>query len=217
MAEPTWHIEPLAHEHLDGVARVHVQCFPGYFLTNLGVRFLRFFYRDFVDSDLALGYVAVDGASGEAIGLVAGAVDPAAFRRWSFQQRPFRKMLIAVGRLFCSARLWGQAARRVFGAIGRRLRAPLGKGKRKASSGPADRHASLLSIAVAPEMRGSGVAMKLIRCFERSVVEKGLSRVSLTVLADNERAIRFYEKAGWVVLKRNSRTVRLFRELRVNG
>ncbi|MGB2998433.1 MAG: hypothetical protein WBC59_07320 [Phycisphaerae bacterium] len=55
MAEPTWHIEPLAHEHLDGVARVHVQCFPGYFLTNLGERFLRHFYQGFIDSDLALG------------------------------------------------------------------------------------------------------------------------------------------------------------------
>ena len=215
MAEPTWHIEPLAHEHLDGVARVHVQCFPGYFLANLGVRFLRLFYRDFVDSDLALGYVAVDGASGEVIGLVAGAIDPTAFRRWSFRQHPLRKMAIALGRLFCSARLWGQAARRIFAAIGKRLRAVLGRGKRKASSGPADRHASLLSIAVAPEMRGSGAAMELIRCFERGVVEKGLSRISLTVFADNERAICFYEKAGWTASKRTSRSLRFVRTLAV--
>jgi len=217
MAEPTWHIEPLAHEHIPGVARLHVQCFPGYFLTNLGVRFLRHFYQDFIDSDLALGHVAVDKASGEVVGLVMGAVDLAAFRQWSFQQRPFRKMLIAFGRLFCSARLWGQAASRVFGAIGRRLRAPLGKDKRKASSGPADRRASLLSIAVAPGMRGSGVAMELIRRFERGIVEKGLSRISLTVFADNEQAIRFYEKAGWVVLKRKPHTVRFLRELPVKG
>ncbi|MGB2938127.1 MAG: GNAT family N-acetyltransferase, partial [Phycisphaerae bacterium] len=73
------------------------------------------------------------------------------------------------------------------------------------------------SIAVAPEMRGSGVAMELIRCFERDVAEKGLSRVSLTVFADNERAICFYEKAGWVVLKRTPRTVQFFRELPVKG
>ncbi|MGB2998437.1 MAG: GNAT family N-acetyltransferase [Phycisphaerae bacterium] len=92
-----------------------------------------------------------------------------------------------------------------------------GKGKRKASSGPADRHASLRSIAVAPEMRGSGVAMELIRCFERDVAEKGLSRVSLTVFADNERAIHFYEKAGWTASKRTPRSLCFVRELPVKG
>lgn len=207
MAETAWHIEPLALRHMASLARAHVRCFPGYFLTNLGERFLQYFYRDIVDGDLALGYVAVDNASGEVVGFVTGVTDFNAFRRWSFRQRPFRKALIATGRLFCSVRLWGQAARRLWGAVCTRFRSLLGRGNREANPTPADRHAAILSIAVVPEVRGSGVAAELARRFERGMAEKGFSRITLAVFADNERAIRFYEKNGWVVLSRQQKTI----------
>jgi ribosomal protein S18 acetylase RimI-like enzyme len=55
----------------------------------------------------------------------------------------------------------------------------------------------LLSIAVDPEDRGSGVARLASEHFEAQVRSAGFDRVGLSVHADNERAISFYRKNGW--------------------
>ncbi len=56
----------------------------------------------------------------------------------------------------------------------------------------------VLSIAVDPEVRGSGAAKALMEDAEAEARRRGFSRMHLTVAVDNGRAIRFYEKLGWV-------------------
>jgi len=56
----------------------------------------------------------------------------------------------------------------------------------------------LHAIHVHPDWIGRGVGMALMRVARRSLRELGFERASLWVLADNERACRFYERDGWV-------------------
>lgn len=53
------------------------------------------------------------------------------------------------------------------------------------------------AIYVLPECWDQGVGRDLLRHAERDLAARGYSEARLWVLADNARARRFYEKAGW--------------------
>ena len=53
------------------------------------------------------------------------------------------------------------------------------------------------SIYVEPEVLGTGVGRDLFHAAVGKLREAGFSRATLWVLEANERARRFYEKAGW--------------------
>lgn len=59
--------------------------------------------------------------------------------------------------------------------------------------------AELIALYLDPAQWSRGVGRRLWRAVRRSVVAQGFSAVMLWVLADNARAIRFYEAAGFVV------------------
>jgi RimJ/RimL family protein N-acetyltransferase len=53
-------------------------------------------------------------------------------------------------------------------------------------------------FGVAPEYRGQGLAARLIEALLRSARDAGLAEVQLEVITGNTRAIRTYERAGFV-------------------
>ena len=56
----------------------------------------------------------------------------------------------------------------------------------------------LISMWVAPEARGRGVARELIEAIARWAAEQGAIDLRLAVMPDNDRARRTYERAGFV-------------------
>lgn len=58
--------------------------------------------------------------------------------------------------------------------------------------------AYLGTLAVAPEAQGRGVAGPMLRDALARLLRAGVTRVELTVEADNPRAIAFYERLGFV-------------------
>ena len=61
-----------------------------------------------------------------------------------------------------------------------------------------DRSFGVLSVAVDPAVQGSQVGQALMAEAERRARAAGFPRMHLTVHPDNERAVRFYERGGWV-------------------
>ncbi|AGW15273.1 GNAT family N-acetyltransferase [Megalodesulfovibrio gigas] len=57
------------------------------------------------------------------------------------------------------------------------------------------------TIWVAEPWRGTGAAAELLECSLLLAAEHGLSKVSLHVWADNTRAVRFYRRHGFEVVK----------------
>lgn len=53
-------------------------------------------------------------------------------------------------------------------------------------------------IYVLPDRWGEGVGRRLLAAVETAVERRGGERVRLAVMADNDRAVRFYEAAGYV-------------------
>ena len=79
---------------------------------------------------------------------------------------------------------------------------------------PRSRTLEVFYLAVDPEAWGTGVASHLLVSAEEHARELGRQTLELWVINDNERAIRVYERAGWVatqVVKRDTPEGRLER------
>lgn len=69
-------------------------------------------------------------------------------------------------------------------------------------------HCGNLGMGVLPEYRGRGVGCQLLEASIAKAWKKGITRIELEVRADNERAIRLYEKFGFVHEARKRQAMR---------
>lgn len=170
---------------LSQVADVHVAAFPGFFLTMLGHSFLRVMYRAFLMSQGSV--FVVDELDGRVLGFAVG-VQTSVGKDRKLAMKFFPQFAIAV--LPGIVRNPIKVIRRIMGQLlseGGQPEMPVGC-------------VILRSIGVLPEMKGGGVANRLLTAFERMAREQGANEVALTTDADNnERAIRFYLKHGYRV------------------
>lgn len=60
-------------------------------------------------------------------------------------------------------------------------------------------HVGILGIALVPEARGRGIGGRLMEAAIAKAWRQGLTRIELTVRADNSRAKALYERQGFVV------------------
>ena len=81
-----------------------------------------------------------------------------------------------------------------------------GTGTTKPAPGP--EVGNLLSICVADHARGSQAATDLLADFENGCRDLGFQELQLSVLAENGRARRFYEKSDWILAESHGQAVR---------
>lgn len=192
----------------DDVARAHQACFEGYFLTQLGPAFLRRYYAEFCRHASDYRVVARCRATQHLAAFVVGTSDAQTHFRSFYRRNMLVILPIVVLRFFTNRLVRGKFRQRmahVKVALGALLP---GTGRRgRVSPDDSDRGSHcpvrLLSIAVTPEFRGSGVAAAVGACFEDMLRRDGHKRVGLSVLPDNQRAISFYKKVGWEVTHRS--------------
>jgi GNAT superfamily N-acetyltransferase len=171
------------------LADVHLQVFPGFFLTELGARFLRRLYRAFIVSpDGVCLVLEIPGDGGRIAGFAAGALQPASFFG---DLRRRQGLAFAVDSLPAVLRHPFRTLRRL--ARGLRYRGE--------SPGPLPDAALLSSIGVLAVWRGSGASGQLLDAFCAEVARRGRKSVYLTTdLVDNERANSFYQRHGFSLL-----------------
>ncbi|UWU15708.1 GNAT family N-acetyltransferase [Rhizobium sullae] len=63
---------------------------------------------------------------------------------------------------------------------------------------PSHAHRGSLGMGIIPAHRGQGLGLRLMETTLKQARECGIRRVELSVHADNARAIRLYEKVGFV-------------------
>jgi ribosomal protein S18 acetylase RimI-like enzyme len=175
-------VRSLVAADADELARLHREAFPDFFLSSLGVPFLRQFYAGFADDASAVGLVARDGR-GRAVGAVVGTIEPA-----GYFSRLLRSRLVGFG--LASARAVVRRPR----AAARLLRAVTYRGSDAAPS----EGALLSSICVSPAARGTGTGRLLLQAWEQEVADRGVGVAFLTTDADDNDAVNaFYRGAGW--------------------
>ena len=170
----------------DQVAALHRSCIGQGFLATLGVPFLSLMYQAIDESDTAV--LLTEQREGRIVGFVSGCVGMKAIYRRMIRS-PFRlarALLPSLVRPACLAKVL-DILRYDGGA---------------ASSKPDWPRAELLSIAVAPEARGSGVAETLYRDLASHFFAVGEPAFRIVVGDALQPAHRFYQRMGAIPVGR---------------
>ncbi len=76
-------------------------------------------------------------------------------------------------------------------------------------------YVGLVVIGVDPKFQGKGFGSLLLQEFEIIAKNKGIKRMILSVLSDNNKAISAYQRNGWMITKVNGKSTSM--EKRVNN
>ncbi len=166
---------------VSSIANLHLEAFPSFFLSFLGARFLREFYRGVALDES--GVLVVAEFKGSICGFVAGSSEPAGFYTRLIRRRWVNFALAALPAVLRRPKI---AARLL-----RALRLP-------AEQRPKGREALLMSIAADPQMRNKGVGRRLLTAFAQSCRQTGIQRIRLTTdAAANDSVNAFYTGFGF--------------------
>lgn len=169
---------PACISDLKGIAAVHQAAFPGFFLTQMGPRFLVSYYE--IVLRYPGGVVFVEEEAEQIRGFVCGFLSPEAFYRF-YSKNKLRLLLPILFGLFRRPWLLLKILRNVR-RVQSSAREPL-----------ASDVAELSSVAVHPKLGGKGLGASLLRSFTEAVGAMGAKKVILTTDAENNDAVnRFY-------------------------
>ena len=178
-------------ENLQSVAEIHVRAFPESALTRLGAEAVRRYYEWQLTGPHDHEFVGV-WRQRNLLGFAVAGISRGAMSGFVRQNAGFLFSRVLMRPwLVCGSRFRG------------RLRLALrGFSRKKASPQPVPvpapvRSFGVLAIAVDPACQGEGGGKLLMNHLEKTATERGFERMHLTVAANNQRAISFYERLGW--------------------
>lgn len=170
---------------VEGIVRIHCSAFKGFFLTSLGVGFLKFYYLNFVRSKETVTLVAEDG--NRVVGFSAATTNCK-----GFNSRLIKSNLFSFGML---------ALKLVFTNPKALLRLVKNLTKKSSEIDDNEEYAELYSIGVDLSQQGKGIGKLMLTETEVALMHKGVEKVSLTTdYNDNEQAIGFYKSMGYKTL-----------------
>ncbi len=172
-------------QDVKAVAQLHIKAFEDFFLSGLGGSFLAVYYKAVLKSCDGLLFVVEN--KGKVIGFCAAAK----------RSKGYNKRLVK-DNLF------------LFGIQGIKLSVTKPKAvvrllknfeKHDLTQKDEGDYAELYSIAVDPEVQGSGVGKRLLQLLESELKESGIKELSLTTdCCNNDNVIAFYKSVGYNVM-----------------
>ena len=180
-----WKIRELNDDdqvYIRELSRLHSKAFPDFFLTQLGEPFLRTLYKGYLD-DPNSGII-VSEEDGNILGFIAYSNDYSGF----YQRLVKEKIIRFAWCSFLAVSRHPSFIKRILGAFA------------KSDSVIKDqKYVELASICVNPSVEGKGVGSALINHLKSKVDFNEYAYINLeTDAVNNERAICFYEKNGFV-------------------
>lgn len=188
---------------LEEIVKIHGSAFENFFLTSLGDRFLKFYYKAFVNSSLGIVLCAVD--KGNVLGFAATSKCCKGFNLHLLKTNLGGFLGIALRFLFVSPKSLVRLAKNIT--------------KRNNVIDDNADYAELYSIGVYNTHQGKGIGKMLLIETENKLQSLGITKISLTTdFYNNDSAINFYTKMGYEVLYEfisypNRRMYRLIKKL----
>ena len=174
-------LEMASSDYIKAIAELHKRAFNSFFLTQLGIPFLRTLYIGYMDDKDSGLIVAEDGS--RLVGFIAYSNDYPRFYKGLIKNHLLKFA-------FCSA---GAAIRHP--SIIKRL---LGAFKKSESVIKEEKYVELASICVDPEIESKGVGTALIDYLKGIVDFNTYAYINLETDADGNDAVnRFYVKNGF--------------------
>lgn len=162
------------------VACLHIQGIPTGFISSLGQEFVASLYEAIAEDKNSFGFVAVE--SDKVLGFVTFSTNLSRLYKYVASKKGFRFAFVLAKRML---------SLRIIKKIWDNLFYP---SKMKKMDLP---DAELLSIAVASDGRGRGIAKQLVDAGFEECLKRGIDKVKVLVAADNEVANKLYKKCGF--------------------
>lgn len=175
-----------AQKESSQIAKIHLKSFPDFFLTTLGLSFLKTYYKTCSNCKDAISICAVDDDKKTLLGFSVGC----------YHSKGFNKKLINanLGVYFYQAIILFFTKPLAIVRLFKNL------GKSENIINDDGNYAELLSIGVVPNKNGLGIGKELLKKFEFEVKKRGINTITLTTDADfNDNALSFYKKAGYKI------------------
>lgn len=167
---------------IEQVVAVHLDSFPGFFLSFLGSRFLKIFYSGVCSAPEGIRFVYVN-SSGKASAFIVGTVNPRGFYSRLLQKDWLRFSFASLHAIVRKPSIIKRVAMGFFHPSENPIGADV---------------AGLLSIGVLPEHQGRGVGKTLVLRFLEEAAKRGCSKVFLTTDRDKNDAVNvFYQNLGF--------------------
>jgi len=173
-------IEPLTKLHSKAIAQLHIQSISAGFISSLGAGFVTALYEAIAEDENSFGFVAVE--DDKVLGFVAFSTNLSKLYKYVALKKSFK-----FGFILARKMLSIQNIKKVWANI-------FYPKKMKQMNLP---DAELLSIVVAPEGRGKGIAKQLTEAGFEECKKRDIDKVKVLVAADNEPANRLYQKSGF--------------------
>ena len=168
-------------EHIRELAVLHSKAFPGFFLTQLGTPFLQILYKGYLDDPNSGIIVAEDNGI---IGFIAYSNDYSGFYKRLIKEKVIQFAWCS----FLAVLRHPSFIKRILGAF-----------KKSDSVVKKEKYVELASICVDPSIEGKGVGSALINYLKSLVDFEKYAYLNLETDAENnEKAIRFYKKNGFI-------------------
>ena len=178
-------IRQLEISDVDKVVEIHQNTFSGFFLTELGTRFLKLYYASMIKnkaSTIAVGIYADDDSL---LGFSIGSTESKGYYKRILKSNFFKFCLMGIYLVFTKP----------MAII--RLMKNMDKVKNESDDGL---YCELLSIGISADQKGKGYGKVLLEAFEKEAEKRNLKKITLTTDYDNnDGVIAFYKKAGYEV------------------
>ena len=197
-------VEVAKEADLLGVAKVHRECFPEYFISTFGEHLIEEYYRCFLKED-NLFVIAKEGES--IIGFCMG------YRYGSTA----RSIFLKENRIKLGIRMLQQCLKCNKLVISKCWNYFLGIFDKKIGTNNSNKLAEgdLLSICVLPNCEGKGISRALLEAFEIVLSKKQINDYVLSVYKTNKRAVHFYEKMGLKIVAETENEYKMYKIIEV--
>lgn len=171
---------------IDAIAQLHKKAFPSFFLTNLGLPFLRVLYRGYLKDEKS-GIIIAE-RNGNLVGFIAYSLDYSSFFKYLIKRHLLQFALCSIGAVI----------RHPF-----YIRRLLGAFKKSETVTKEEPYVELASICVDPMMEGNGIGTKLIDYLINSIDFDKYAYINLETDAENnEKANLFYLNNGFKLFRK---------------
>jgi ribosomal protein S18 acetylase RimI-like enzyme len=173
-------ITNLTKEYCPQVAALHISGISTGFISSLGIGFVTALYEAIKEDDNSFGFVSIE--DNKVLGFVAFSTNLSKLYKYVILKKGFKFAFILARKMMSI-----QAIKKVWANL-------FYPKKMKQMDLP---DAELLSIVVAPEGRGKGLAKQLTEAGFEECQKRGIDKVKVLVAAENEPANKLYQKCGF--------------------
>jgi len=162
------------------VAKLHIQGISTGFISSLGINFVTSLYEAIAQNKHSFGFVAQE--DGKVLGFVAFTTNLSKLYKSVILKKGCRFVLLLAGKMFSLRQIKKMFETLFYPSRVKKMDLPC---------------AELLSLVVAEEARGRGVAAELVKKGLEACRTRGIPKVKVLVGASNEPANKLYRNCGF--------------------